>query len=283
MLYQEEGRKKMSKILLKVNSDNDLKYPVDGYILGIDTFSFLFGKTYSVSKVEKIVKSNPDKEIFVSLNRIIFNDELASYKNILLELDKLGLKGIIVGDIAALTYNLKTNIILDQMHLNNSYNTINFYFNNGVKGVVITNDITLDEINQIKRNSKAIIFKQVFGYPHLSTSRRYLVTNYLNNFNINKKSDFYEIKENKSDSYYKIIEDNYGTHILGDKPLNLLDVNIDVDYKVIDGYLLGDIKDVIEVFKENKIEEKEKIDNKYNADSGFIYKETIYKVKKDEK
>lgn len=273
----------MSKILLKVNCDDDLKYPVDGFILGIDNFSFLFEKTYSIDEIKKIINSNLDKEIFVCLNRVIFNDELVFYKNILLELDKLGLKGIIVGDIAALTYNLKTNIILDQMHLNNSYNTINFYFNNGVKGIVITNDITLDEINEIKENSKAILFKQVFGYPHLSTSRRYLVTNYLNNFNINKKSDFYEIKENKSDSYYKIIEDNYGTHILGDKPLNLLGVNIDVDYKVIDGYLLSDIKDVIEDFKENKIEEKEKIDNKYNADTGFIYKETIYKVKKDEK
>ena len=59
------------------------------------------------------------------------------------EVDDLGINGIIVGDIAALTYDLKTNIILDQMHLNNSFYAINHYYNNGVYGTVLTNDITL--------------------------------------------------------------------------------------------------------------------------------------------
>lgn len=283
MLYQDEGRKKMSKLLLKVNDDKDLKYPVDGYILGIDNFSFLFKKTYSLNEIKEILNSNPNKEIFVALNRIIFNDELEDYKNTLLELDKLALNGIIVGDIAALTYNLKTNIILDQMHLNNSYDTINFYYNNGVKGVILTNDITLDEINNIRKNTNALLFKQVFGYPHLSTSRRYLVTNYLKNFKINKKSSSYQIKENKSNNYYKIIEDDCGTHILGDKPLNLLGIDLKVDYKIIDGILFNNINDVIIDFKEDKKQEVNTINKKYNADTGFIYKETIYKVKKDEK
>lgn len=282
MLFQEERRKKMSKILLKINKDEELTYPADGYVLGIDKFSYLFGKTFSVDEIKKI-KNNTDKEIYVSFNRIIFNDELCLYKKMLLEIDKIGLDGIIVGDIAALTYNLNTNIILDQMHLNNSYYTLNHYYNNGVSGVILTNDITKDEINVIKDNTNIKLYKQVFGYPHLSTSKRHLVTNYLNHFNINNKSSYYEIKEDNSNNYYKVIEDDFGCHILGDKSLNLLGIDINVDYKIIDGFLFSDIKEVINIFNNNEINKKDYIDEKYNCNTGFINKKTIYKVKKDEK
>lgn len=273
----------MNKLLLKVNKPNDLTYSVDGYVLGMKDFSYLYGKTYDVSEIKNIKDNNNDKEIFVSFNKMIFNDELEAYKKALIEVDELGVNGIIVGDIAALTYGLKTNIILDQMHLNNSYYTINHYYNNDVDGILLNNDITLKEIDEIRHNTKSILFKQAFGYPHLSTSKRMLVTNYLKHFNIDKKSKSYEIKENNSDDYYKILQDDYGTHILGCNPINLLGVNLNVDYVILDGFLLDEIEDVITAFKNNQIEKKEEINKKYNANCGFINKETMYKVKKDER
>lgn len=272
----------MSKILLKINKDEELTYPADGYVLGIEGFSQIFDKTYNVEEIREI-KNKIDKEIYVSFNRIIFNDELEEYKKLLQEIDKLKINGIIVGDIAPLTYNLDTNIILDQMHLNNSYYSINHYYNNGVSGIVLTNDITLDEINEINNNTKCTLFKQVFGYPHLSTSRRRLVSNYLEGFKIDNKASIYEIKEDKSNDYYKIIEDDFGTHILGDKPLNLLGYNLNVDYLIIDGFKMDNIKEVLDVFISGNIEKKEYLDNKYNATAGFINTKTIYRVKKDER
>ena len=272
----------MSKILLKINSDNMLTCPVDGYVLGINYFSYLFNKTYSIDEIKKI-KENTNKEIYVSFNRIIFNNELEEYKKMLLEVDKLGVSGIIVGDIAALTYNLNTNLILDQMHLNNSYFTINFYANNGISGTILTNDITEDEINEIRNNTSIILFKQVFGYTHLSTSKRKLVSNYLKHFKLETKSKYYEIKESLEGNYYKIYEDNFGTHILSDKPINLLDTDIDVDYKIIDNLFIGDVNDVIDIYMNNDISKAQYINNKYNCNRGFINKKTIYKVKKDEK
>lgn len=281
--YLEEGRRKMSKILLKINDVKELSYEADGYILGIDKYSFLFGKTFNIDEIKKIKDALNKKEIFVSFNRVIFNDELEDYKMKLKEVDDLGINGIIVGDIAALTYDLKTNIILDQMHLNNSFYAINHYYNNGVYGTVLTNDITLSEINDIKKNTKSVLFKQVFGYPHLSTSKRKLISNYKEYFNINDTSSIYEISEKNSDNIYKIIEDNFGTHILGDKVLNLLSFDIDVDYKIVDGFMLGDVKKVLEIFMNNKKDKNDWINDTYNANYGFINKETIYRVKKDER
>ena len=281
--YLEEGRRKMSKILLKINDVKELSYEADGYILGIDKYSFLFGKTFNIDEIKKIKDDLKEKEIFVSFNRVIFNDELEDYKMKLKEIDNLGINGIIVGDIAALTYDIKTNIILDQTHLNNSFYAINHYYNNGVYGTVLTNDITLSEINDIKKNTKSVLFKQVFGYPHLSTSKRKLISNYKEYFNINDTSSIYEISEKNSNNIYKIIEDNFGTHILGDKVLNLLSFDIDVDYKIVDGFMLGDVKKVLEIFMNNKKDKNDWINDTYNANYGFINKETIYRVKKDER
>lgn len=281
--YLEEGRRKMSKILLKINDVKELSYEADGYILGIDKYSFLFGKTFSIDEIKKIKDDLKGKEIFVSFNRVIFNSELEDYKKKLKKVDSLGIAGIIVGDIAALTYDIKTNIILDQTHLNNSFYAINHYYNNGVYGTVLTNDITLSEINDIKKNTKSVLFKQVFGYPHLSTSKRRLISNYKEYFNINDTSFIYEISEKNSNNIYKIIEDNFGTHILGDKVLNLLSFDIDVDYKIVDGFMLGDVKKVLEIFMNNKKDKNDWINDTYNANYGFINKETIYRVKKDER
>lgn len=281
--YLEEGRRKMSKILLKINDVKELSYEADGYILGIDKYSFLFGKTFNIDEIKKIKDDLKKKEIFVSFNRVIFNDELEDYKMKLKEIDDLAINGIIVGDIAALTYDIKTNVILDQTHLNNSFYAINHYYNNGVYGTVLTNDITLREINDIKKNTKSVLFKQVFGYPHLSTSKRKLISNYKEYFNINDTSSIYEIVEKNSDNIYKIIEDNFGTHILGDKVLNLLSFDIDVDYKIVDGFMLGDVKKVLEIFMNNKKDKNDWINDTYNANYGFINKETIYRVKKDER
>lgn len=275
----------MRQMLIKINNEEELLYPANGYILGVINYSICFGKAFNLDEIKKIRVENKNKKIFVSLNRLIFNDELKSYKRTLEKLDSMNLDGIIVGDIAALTYGLKTKIILDQMHLNNSLYSIKHYFDNNVSGFVLTNDITLDEINKIKENNKnAILFKQVFGLPHLSTSRRKLVSNYLNYFKIETKSNVYEIKENNKDDSYYIFEDYFGTHILSKNPLNLLKyINlINVDYFIFDSFLLKTCKFVYDAFYTKDLSLNEKINDTFNANEGFINKETIYKVKKND-
>ncbi len=275
----------MKKMILKINKDEDFLYPCDGYILGIDNFCICFSKTFLVDDVIKIKKKYDDKKIFVSLNRVIFNSELSTYKSILKKLDKIGLDGIIVGDVSSLTYDLKTPIILDQMHLNNSSLSIKHYHDNGVCGIVLSNDITLQEINKIKDNNKDVImFKQVFGMPHLSTSVRKLVSNYFEHFNKKTDGKVFKIKENNSTISYTIFEDYFGSHILSNNPINLIDkLNLlNVDYFIFDGFLLEDYKWVLKAFINNDINLKNKIDDAFNSNEGFIDRKTIYKVKNND-
>ena len=272
----------MSKYLLKIN-DKKMIYPdLDlGYILGIQDFCWCFDKTFSITELKNILKKTDN--VFACLNRVIYEDELEDYKNLLLELDELNLKGIIIGDLAALTYNLKTPLILDQMHLNNSYLSINHYYNNDNCGCYLTNDITLEEINEIRKNTNATLLKDVFGYLHLSTSARKLVSNYLSHFKIKDKSDINYIKENNSNDEYIIKEDDFGTHILSGKVLDLFEEKdeIDVDYLVINSYLLEEnvVKNIIEAYVNNDKSKIESVRKVIKTQKGFINRKTIYKVK----
>lgn len=276
----------MKKLIAKINSYESLKYPVDGFILGLLGYSYCFEKSFSLDEIKKIINENPDKEIFISLNKIITSSQLEEYKKILKKVDALNIKGIIVGDVAALTYNLKTNIILDQMHLNNSSLAINHYYNNKVSGIVLTNDITIDEINYISKNTNAILFKEVFGLPHLSTSVRKLVSNYLDYFKIKSNENRYFICEDKSNDYYSVVEEKYGTHIFGNKVLNLFDKIdcIDVDYFILNDYLLDKVKfmQVATIFSNNNKSMCNHIKKLFDTDKGFCDKKTMYKVKNND-
>lgn len=284
-LYPERIKINMKKILVKVNSLDDLKYPAHGFILGVLDYSFLYEKAFSLSEIENIKNQSKNKEIYVELSAIIKNNKVDDYKTILKKLDSMNLNGIIVSDIAALTYNLNTPIILNQLHLNNSSLTINHYYNNRVNGIILTNDITLDEINYIRNNTKSILYKEVFTYPHLSTSLRRLVSNYKEYFNIDDNNNSYYISEDDKD-YYSIVEDNYGTHILGSKVLNLFDMvdDINVDYIILNSYMLNkeNFKEVVNIFINNDKNKASIIKDLFDTSEGFINKKTIYKVKNNE-
>ena len=277
----------MNKLLLKVNHDYDLNYSVNGFILGLEGFSICFNKTFNIEEIIDVLNNNKDKEIYVALNRPIFNYELDKYKEILKKLDSLGLAGIIAGDVSILTYNLNTNIIIDQLHLNNSSNTVKHFSNNGANGIVLTNDITLDEINNIVKNNDIKTYLNVLGYSHLSTSKRSLVTNYLDTFNIEKKSNIHLIKEKVEDSYYFVVEDYFGTHILNGNLLNLLEKKdlINTDYLIIDSFLIDpkeDLDVMIDAYLKNDNTLLLNLKDKYNMNEGFIDTRTIYKVKNHE-
>lgn len=119
-------------------------------------------------------------------------------------------------------------------------------------------------------------------------SRRHLVKNYLDTFNLKDNSKINYIT--KEDKVYQIIDTEDGTVAYSDKVLNAIyEVSsLDIDYIILNSFSIpNDIfKDVTHMFKNvndsNKEEYKEKIDSMLDTYLGFLYKETIYKVKKND-
>ena len=88
---------------------------------------------------------------------MIFNKDLDSLKNVLLDIDKIGVTGIFYYDVSVLEFNkelnLKADLVWNANHMVTNYETCNYYFSKGVKYAYLSNEITLDETLEINKKS----------------------------------------------------------------------------------------------------------------------------------
>ena len=250
----------MSKIAVIPSNIKELKdVKIDAYLLPIKDLSVNYPSTFTLEEIKKIKETK--KEVFVFVNKNIQNNELDKLKETLIKLEELNLDGIIFYDIAVVQLkkelNLKTDLVWHQEHLTTNYATVNYWYKKGVKYAYLSSELTKREVEEIKKNTKAKIFVNVFGYIPIFTSKRHLLENYQATFQTKEKGT----KMYKEGKYYNIIDNQNGTFVYSDYILNVKE-KINADYLV---------------YNMNQIENIEEALNK--EETGFLYKETIYKVK----
>lgn len=270
----------MTKILGIISNTNIDRYEsyVDGFIFGLKDYSVNLPNYVSLEDIKNI---KTDKEIFIAINKNIYSREIDELKGILKELDKLNIKGIMFADTCLITLkkelNLNTDLVWSQEHLTTNYETINNWYLEGVKYTYLSSDITLREIKEISSNTKSTLIVPIFGYIPIFTSFRHEVKNYLDNFDLKDNSKINYIE--KEGKIYPIVDNKVGTVVYSNSILNGYTeyLDLDVPYVTINSFNIEDTEyiKVLKTFKEKK--EKELIID--NSDSGFLYKETIYKVK----
>ena len=166
---------------LKDRENISFVFPLEGYVVGFpDTF-----------KLNDIPLGG-----FLLVNRIMDNKTLEDFKELLNNLPT-NIKGIIFDDIGVLNIllELKLNLIkiLFLNHLNCNYESINAYLNY-VDSVVVSSDITFEEIDEILEKAIKPVVLYTFGYINIMYSRRTLLTNYNKNYNksVNNKAQIEE-------------------------------------------------------------------------------------------
>ena len=289
------------KLLVGLNNKNILDYLdyTNSFIIGLKDFSINYLE-YSLDEIKKLREDYPSLELFVSINKNIFNSDLDNLESILIMLDKLNINGILFYDLAVLSLWQKNHLqvppIWAQEHMTTNYNTCNYYYNKGCEYAYLSNEITVDEIKEIKEKSRIKLISFIFGYPDVSFSKRKLLTNYFLHHNKKKDNDWYTIKsDNDSDNKYFIKENDLGTRILYGNILNgikpLFDLKDTLDYAIASEDLIDHdtfIKclQVFKDFMDNKtsfLESLQKVEKLTgSSDTVFYYKRTIYKVR-DEK
>lgn len=276
------------KLLGVIRDNNYLEYldnGLDGIILPLENFSVDYFKYYSISDIKECRKST-DKLLYVVINKMIFNNELDDLLNILKELENIKVDSVFFYDLAVLSLvkenNLNLNLIYNGTHMVTNSDTINLYYDLGVKGVYLSNEITKDEVLNIRHNTKSDLFILLLGNPVVAMSRRNLLTSYFVNKN-KSKSEIITIKEPKSGQEFLVKEDNNGTTFFYNKRLNLSNVykelvNCGINYGIIEqgDYSSLEYKELINAFINFN---KSKIDKLAGHNRGFLYRETIYKVK----
>lgn len=259
----------------------------DAYLIGIKDLSInlpIYFNLDEVKEIKELVKSN-NKELFVSLDKNMFEGDLDNLRNTLIELDKLDINGIFYYDISIVSIKnelgLKTPLVWSQEHFTTNYLTMDVWKEYGALYTRISSEITIDEINKIKEKTSTKLIVPIFGYIPMFASHRPAITNYIEHFNLNDNSNLHYIF--KEDKKYPIIEDSTGTYAYNSEILNGFDeyLNMDVDYVLLNSFLIDEDKflEILNIFK-NK-------DNKKNIDEilgvktsdCFLHTKTVYRVK----
>ena len=294
--------------LLVCPKDKDIAKEIargtSSFLLGVKSYTTNQDCCFTVGEIKDIRKKYPSIEIFLLMNKNLYNDEIESLKKTLQTLDTFALQGIFFYDQAILYLHqklgLKTPLVWNQTHLVTNYNTCNYYQQQGCSYALLAGEITLDEMLTIKKNTSLSLMVTVLGYPVMSHSRRKLLTHYFKYLKKPKTKDRYQIKETMKDTTYFLREDETGTSFYqgkclnGSRPLFTLKEN-DFSYGVVfeqsmEEATLDQIIPLFHTILNNdfpKEEDRDKIVKQSvelleSDNTGFFYQSTIYKVKKNE-
>lgn len=266
----------MQVLVLANNKDKDFyqNSMAYGYIFPLKDYSMDYEVKFTLEEIESL--RNDLKKCFIVINRMFFESDLDNLDKILTRIATMNIDGVLYYDDAILELkienNYNINLYISKNYMMTNSDTINFYHRYGVKGVVLSNEITLDEIKMIRENTKLEIMQLLIGYPVVATSRRSLNTNSGN-------LERLEVIEPKSRQHYKLIEDKFGTSFISLKRFNGCKYleGIDMDYGIVyqDDLDNDSVNKLVEDIKTNNIKE---IDELVGRNRGFLNRKTIYKV-----
>lgn len=270
----------------------------DGVIVGLKKYSDRMNRIFSIAEFDNIF--NRCKElglkIFVNVNNVFEEDELDNLKVFLFSLKEYEIDGIIYNDMAVLYLSkilkMEKKLIFHPDTLMTNSNDISVVKALGVSDVILSKDITLDEINEIV-SKVGLVSMLIFGHLNLSYSKRKFLKNYFEHIgsDINYHFEKLSLREESRDYKLPIKETSRGTSIYTDyifETFNQIkDLRNVLNYGIIDDINcpFEEILEIITYFKnvDNYMENFDAEDyfakkfshNTYS--SGFLFRKTASK------
>lgn len=234
------------------------------------------------------------RDVYVSIDRNLFNDDLPFLEDVLTRLKGSKVRGIFFYDMAVLSMANRLGVdiplIWNQDFLVTNSRSCKFYEKLGISGMVISSLVTVEEIENIRKNTDLKLFLNVFGHQLISVSKRKFISCYEKFTNDSyDKCNFISERGVR----YPIVENEWGTFIFSNLPLNGIRY-IDRFKSCVDGIILSDflISDdvflkVYSIFKRTifgdyKFDFVKDIEKIVESDTYFFDKEMIYRVKKND-
>ncbi len=259
-------------LIIPNNKDLSLyeKYNLDSFVLPLEDYSIGFNVYYNIDEINELSKNY---NIFVIMNKFL-HLQINEFKKIYDKFNK-NIK-FIVEDIGLLNIIDKDRVILYENHILSNYKAINYLNSLDVKNVVINNDLTIKEIKEIKEKTNSNLYYFYIAKNIIMYSRRYLVSNFNNHFDIENDTNKYDIEEIVSHKVLEVKEEKDGSTVrynkifCASKYLNdLSDLNLIID--------LTDINEIsTKMILENINEEN--LYNLIDSDYYFLENDIKYKV-----
>ena len=162
-------------------------YGADAVYLASDMFGMrAAADNFTLNELEEATEYAHARgvKIYVTVNTMPHTNEYLRLKKYLLEYDRIGVDALIISDLGVLT--LARELIPNmEIHISTqasivSADAANAYYKLGAKRVVLARELSLDEINEIRRNTPKDLELECFihGSMCISYSGRCLLSNF---------------------------------------------------------------------------------------------------------
>lgn len=195
------------------------------------------------------------KKFYIVMDQFVSEDEKMLLYDYMDFIDSLDVDGIYFHDLgvfdAARSYDLTRKLIYDGKSVMCNSLDLSFMLDRGIDSVMISRELTFEEVKQIVRNNPYRVDMQIFGHLRMSYSKRRFLNNYFRQ--IGKEYDYFDkeslsLVEEKREYRMPIMEDESGTHIYTDYILTMFD-----EIPILRPYLKRGIIDTLFIEDENKI------------------------------
>lgn len=202
---------------------------VDAVIIGIPYYSIRH--CIEINKENLSLWKNRcnelDIKLYVNFLRMCSESEIQHAKEWMQIFKNIDIDGIYYADEGILyiaqQMNMQNKLIYQPETLVTSSMDVHFYLDQGIQGVSLAHEMSLDEITMIAKASDHLEVL-INGYFSIMYSRRLLISNYLDAIHSNaiKENKYYNLIEKTRDERMPIYEDQAGTHIFSANPISSL-------------------------------------------------------------
>lgn len=221
--------KDLAGLKVALESGADSVY-IGGQTFGMDTISNKFSK----EELEEGIKfaHERNKKVYVTISLLPHNNDFVKLEEYLLKLNDIKVDGLILCEpgtleiVRKVTPNMKVHMGI-QANIYN-YETARFYYDLGVKRVVIAKELALKDIIEIRKNAPLDLEIEAFvhGSMVMSYSGRRLLSNYMTSKDAGKYDEekhYNLVEEKRPGQYCPIYEDEGGTIFYGAKDLCMIE------------------------------------------------------------
>lgn len=176
------------------------------------------------------------KKVYMTLNVIPHNGDLYGLEDYLKEIYSLEVDAIIVADpgIIATAREVvpELEIHLSTQANNTNWRSAKFWYDQGVKRIVLARELTMKEIKDVREKipEDCEIEAFIHGSMCMSYSGRCVMSNYMTGRDSNRgacaqpcRYKYYLVEEKRPGEYFPIIEDDKGSYIMNSKDLCMIE------------------------------------------------------------
>ena len=224
------------------------------------------------------------KKVYLTLNIIPHNEDIALLEAYIDEIKDLGLDAVILSDPGTLMfvkqYAPELEIHLSTQANNTNYMSARFWHEQGVKRVILARELSFEEIGEIRANTPETLNLEAFihGAMCISYSGRCLLSNYLNNRDANRGAcsqpcrwQYYLVEKTRPNTYYPVVESDEGTFFFNSKDLCMIENIPELIASGLDSLKIeGRMKTVYYVANIVRAY-REALDTYYKAPEAYVY------------